>query len=160
MLKVVTSSLYCSNMFSAVCDPWELYVTPRYDLIWRFDHKSIVSATPVAWESSPIKLDSSWKCRSLSMVELRFWATNETMALVMACCWPGRVECHFFTSVPDSNLIVTKVDRGDGVGFWLIPVVGNGDLAKGPITLARTQGLHMDHEQIPTFARVLRDCRF
>ena len=31
-------------------------------------------------------------------------------------------------------------------------------IAKGPVTQAQTPGLRKDREQIPTFARVLRDC--
>ena len=31
---------------------------------------------------------------------------------------------------------------------------------KGPVTQAQTQGLRMDRVQFPTFARVLRYCRF
>ena len=33
-------------------------------------------------------------------------------------------------------------------------------MCKGPVTQAQTQGLRMDRVQFPTFARVLRNCRF
>ena len=43
----------------------------------------------------------------------------------------------------------------EGKAFHLSAV-----LSDGPVTQAQTQGLRMDRVQFPTFARVLRDCRF
>ena len=55
---------------------------------------------------------------------------------------------------PSDPPMLRQIDGSSGL------FTGNRILLKGPVKQANMQGLRMDREQMPTFARVLRDCRF